>query len=93
MRNSKFCYSINNSICCITLLRKVYPYAHIVIIKEIFTRWTYKSIINFTDYIDYRPWIEGATTKSSYNISLFIYGLSFFLLGPSSTMLVIIIAL
>lgn len=37
--------------------------------------------------------VEGATTKSSYNISLFIYGLSFFLLGPSSTMLVIIIAL
>ncbi len=36
--------------------------------------------------------VEGATTKSSYNISLFIYGFTFFLLGPSSTLLVIIIA-
>jgi len=36
--------------------------------------------------------VKGVTTKSSYNISLFIYGFTFFLLGPSSTMIVIVVA-
>ena len=36
--------------------------------------------------------VEGSTAKSSYNISLFIFGFTFYLLGPASAMLVVLIS-
>lgn len=36
--------------------------------------------------------VEGSTAKSSYNISLFLFGFAFYLLGPASAILVILIS-